>query len=411
MSVSSADTKHTTPQAFLAELAEVVTEIRADAVRRDRERRYAVEAIERLRGIGFWALTTPVEFGGLGFDHEVLVQAILAVSSADGSLGQIPQNHFSTVERLRLLPPSPQRTHFLTAVGAGAFFGNASAEPGERPPGEAETSLRARDGRWTLSGRKVYATGALLADLVHVLTRDERGTPTAVVVQRDTPGVVIHDNWDSFGQRTTASGSVQFDDVTIEPGQILPRLQGTRVTYRHSALNHIVHAAIDVGLAEGAFDQAVALARTVHAGRGANARAFRDDALGVATLGELKITTWLARRGVESAARQLARLTDDSDLAAVLDAFYEVVQAKVVGARAALEVTSKLFDVGGASSTKPALGLDRYWRDARTHTLHDAVRWKPYAVGRWLIDDQAADPWTLAHPLRDLSNIDQIGEE
>jgi alkylation response protein AidB-like acyl-CoA dehydrogenase len=106
----------------------------------------------------------------------------------------------------------------------------------------------------------------------------------------------------------------------------------------------------------------------------------------------------------------LARLTTDSALTAVMDAFYEVVQAKVVGARAALEVTSRLFDVGGASSTKPALGLDRYWRDARTHTLHDAVRWKPYAVGRWLIDDQVADPWTLAHPLRDFSTIDEIRE-
>lgn len=405
MTVSIAGTKPTTPQDFLDDLASVADEIRAGAPRRDRERRYAVEEIERLREIGFWALTTPVEFGGLGFDHEVLVQAIIAVSSADGSLGQIPQNHFSTVERLRLSAASSQRTHFLTTVGKGAFLGNASAEPGERPPGEAETTLRVRDGKLSLSGRKVYATGALLADFVFTLVRDEQGTPQAVIIPRDAPGLVIHDDWDSVGQRTTGSGTVEFNDVTVDESQVLAPLTAQRAIYRHSALNHVVHAAIDVGLSEGALNEAVALARAVHAGRGAGSRDFREDALGVSTLGELKITTWSARRAVESAARQLVELTRHSDVATVLDAFYEVLQAKVIGARAALVVTSAVFDIGGASSTKPALGLDRYWRDARTHTLHDAVRWKPYAVGRWLIDDQVADPWTLAHPLRDLSVI------
>ncbi|MFN3004289.1 acyl-CoA dehydrogenase family protein [Mycolicibacterium wolinskyi] len=404
MVATHTSTKTGTPEAFLDELSGAVDEIRAGAHDRDRNRRYAIDEIERLRGIGFWALTTPVEFGGLGFDQEVLTQAIIAVASADGSLGQIPQNHFSTVERLRL-SPSPQRRRFLTAIGSGAFFGNAAAEPGERPPGASETTVLQRNGTWTLSGRKVYSTGALLADLITVIARGDDGQPYTVVIPRTTPGVEIHDDWDSFGQRTTGSGTVEFHDVTVEATQILAPLPGTRAQYRHSGLNHVVHAAIDVGLAEGALQEAVTLARKVHAGRGAEHREFRDDAIGVAALGELRITTWTARRAVESAARQLAKLTDTSALSAVVEAFYEVAQAKVVAARAALAVTSALFDIGGASSTKPALGLDRYWRDARTHTLHDAVRWKPYAVGKWLIDESVADPWTLAHPLRPLAAL------
>lgn len=398
-------TKTSSPQSFLDELGAAVDDIRSGAHTRDRDRRYAIEEIDRLRSIGFWALTTPVEFGGLGFDQQVLVQAIIAVASADGSLGQIPQNHFSTVERLRLSPSSPQRTRYLSAVGARAFFGNAAAEPGERPPGEAETTVQQRNGSWTLSGRKVYSTGALLADLITVIARGDDDQPHTVVISRNTPGVVIHDDWDSFGQRTTGSGTVEFHDVTIEAAQILTPLPGTRAQYRHSGLNHVVHAAIDVGLAEGALREAVDLSRTVHAGRGAEHREFRADTIGVAELGELRITAWTARRAVESAARLLANLTEQSSLSTVVEAFYEVAQAKVVAARAALTVTSALFDIGGASSTKPALGLDRYWRDARTHTLHDAVRWKLYAVGRWLIDQSVADPWTLAHPLRPLSAV------
>lgn len=372
---------------------------------RDRDREYPIAEIERLRDIGFWALTTPAEFGGLGFDHEVLVQAVIAVSAADGSLGQIPQNHFSTVERLRLARPSAQRSQFLSAVGTGAFFGNAAAEPGERPPGAAETALTPSNGSWSLSGRKVYCTGSLFGDLITVIARGQDGTPATVVVSRDTPGVQVHDDWDSLGQRTTGSGTAEFDRVPVSAGDILAALPGTRAQYRHSALNHVIHAAIDVGLAEGALAEAVSLGRRVHAGRGSGAGEFRDDALGVAQLGDLHITVWTARRAVESAARKLARLTESSELTAVLDAFYEVGPAKVVAARAALTVSSVLFDIGGAASTKPALGLDRYWRDIRTHTLHDAVRWKPYALGRWLLDRQVADPWTLAHPLRELSTL------
>lgn len=408
MTTPQTRTRPVTPDRFLDQLAGVASEIASGATERDRQRRYPVDGVERLRDIRFWALTTPQQFGGLGFDQEVLVAAILTLAAADGSLGQIPQNHFSTIERLRLLPDSPQRNQVLAAVGSGAFLGNATAEPGDRPPGQAETTLRRdADGTLRLTGRKVYATGAILADLVSVKARDERGVSRDLVLPRKTPGLVVNDDWDAIGQRTTGSGSVEFHDVVVDPLQVLPALHDPRAVYRHSALNHIVHAAIDVGLAEGALREAVSLARVVHAGRGAPGREFRHDPLGVATLGELNITTWTARCAVETAARGLARLTDVSPLTAVLEVFYQVLQAKVVGARAALEVTSTLFDIGGSSATRPALGLDRYWRDARTHTQHDAVRWKPYALGRWLIDDQVADPWTLAHPLRDLAGVDQ----
>ena len=80
--------------------------------------------------------------------------------------------------------------------------------------------------------------------------------------------------------------------------------------------------------------------------------------------------------------------------------FYEVAAAKLTSTRAALAVTSALFEVGGTSSTRPGTGLDRYWRDARTHTLHDAARWKPHSVGRWLVARDVADPWSIGHPLR-----------
>lgn len=392
--------------AFLDDLAQVVEEVRAGASRRDRERDYARVEIERLREIGFWKITVPVEHGGLGFDQETVIQAILLLAAADGSLGQLPQNHFMSVERVRLGTTGAQRDHWLRRLGGGSFLGNASAEPGERPPGEAETALTGRPGDWRLTGRKVYSTGALLADYIAVQVRGPHGEQRTALVAAGDPGVTVHDDWQSLGQRTTASGVSEYDDVRVDDLAVIEHTSDPVATYRISALGQLVHAAIDAGIAEGALAETITLAQRVHGGRGSGARQFADDTLGVALLGELRLATLGSRRLVESAARRLAALHESSSLAEVADVFYEVAAAKLASTRASLEVTAALFEVGGSSSTRPELGHDRYWRDARTHTLHDAARWKPYSLGRWLVHGDLADPWSIAHPFRPLDELE-----
>ncbi|MBD1586274.1 acyl-CoA dehydrogenase [Pseudomonas sp. C2L12B] len=391
--------------AFIGELKALCATIAKGAAERDQQRQYPLQAIAALRALGFWRLNVPVEYGGLGFDQQVLVQALALLAAADGSLGQIPQNHFNAVERLRLAGTPAQREHYLGRVGAGDFFGNATAEPGESHPGQAQTALRREGEQWRLDGHKVYATGALLANHISVQALDAAGQVVSVIVDRQHPGVEVIDDWDGLGQRTTASGSARFTAVPVQPLAIV-RLPGDpQVAYRIAAQSQLLHAAIDVGLAEAALEQAIALARQVHGGRGSGAAAFADDALGVSLLGELALETRAARRLTEAAGRLLALLSPASDLREVLEAYYEVAQAKILSTRAVLSVTSKLYDIGGTRAARQGNGLDRYWRDARTHTLHDAVRWKPHALGRWLLQEAVADPWSVAHPYRPLAEL------
>ena len=54
--------------------------------------------------------------------------------------------------------------------------------------------------------------------------------------------------------------------------------------------------------------------------------------------------------------------------------------------RFALEASEKLFELAGSSATRAAHNLDRHWRNARTHTLHDPVRWKYYALGNYYLN-------------------------
>jgi ABC-type taurine transport system ATPase subunit len=67
-------------------------------------------------------------------------------------------------------------------------------------------------------------------------------------------------------------------------------------------------------------------------------------------------------------------------------------EAKVLAHRAGLEISSQLFELTGARSTSERLGLDRFWRNVRVHTLHDPVDHKLRDLGRHALDGRFPDP-------------------
>ena len=65
-----------------------------------------------------------------------------------------------------------------------------------------------------------------------------------------------------------------------------------------------------------------------------------------------------------------------------LDAY----RAQIVVLDQALKTTNEIFEVGGSSALDRKFHLDRHWRNARTHTLHDPVRWKYFHIGNWALN-------------------------
>ena len=57
-----------------------------------------------------------------------------------------------------------------------------------------------------------------------------------------------------------------------------------------------------------------------------------------------------------------------------------------------LRVAGGVFEVTGSRATERRVGLDRFWRDVRTHTLHDPVAYKEREVGRWVLLDETPEP-------------------
>lgn len=365
------------------------------AADRDRDRCLPYAEVDELSRSGLLGITVPVHFGGAAVPMATLAEVFRALATADASLAQIPHSHFVFLEALRLAGTQDQQARFFAEALAGARFANAQTERGSHTVVQDATRLLRREtGGYLLDGEKFYSTGSQFADwlVVRAVLADAKPgqsgrLPRALAyIRRDTPGVTVTDDWDGMGQRTTASGTVRLDGVLVDEDDVVPYESIFAGPTTYGARAQVLHAALDVGIARGAIDagaQAVAKARPWFE---AGVDRAADDPLTAQRAGEVEITV----RGAEALVRAGAAAIDaaERDLTdeTTAHASVAVAVAKVAASRAALEAASALFELGGTRSALNALNLSRFWRDARTHTLHDPERWKVQHIGRWTLE-------------------------
>jgi SfnB family sulfur acquisition oxidoreductase len=371
----------------LAVAAELAAEFRTGAAERDAERRLPHAEVDRLSASGLLAVTVPAEHGGADVRQETLAEVFRLLATADPSLAQIPQSHFVYVNVLRRQGTAHQQKFFFGEVLAGRRFGNAQSEAGTRHVQDIRTRLEpSPDGGCLLTGVKHYSTGALFADWIPVLARAADDELHVAYVPRDAPGVQVVDDWDGMGQRTTASGTVHLDSVPVPADRVVPHHLTFRGPQLHGAVAQLLHTAIDAGIAAGALAEAAEFVRTKsRPWFESGVESAVDDPLVVQRFGELAVKVRAAEALLILAARAVdaarAELTDDS----AAEASIAVAAAKAFAADAAVEVAGALFEVAGTRSALDSLNLHRYWRDARTHTLHDPARWKIQHIGRYVL--------------------------
>lgn len=368
------------------------------AAERDAQRRLPEAELDELSASGLLGITVPARFGGADVSVAVLAEVFRALAVADGSLAQIPHSHFVFLDALRRCGTEEQQAFFFAEALAGRRFANAQSERGTRTIAEdASTLCRRAGGDYVLDGEKFYCTGALFAHwlVVRAVLVDEPALPGGVAagptlkglayLPRDTAGVRVDDDWDGMGQRTTASGTVRLDQVRVPADRVVPYSSIFEGPTTYGARAQVLHAALDVGIARGAVDAAVLAATKARPWFESGVDRAVEDPLVVQQAGELEITV----RGAEALLRDAAAAIDaaERDLTdeATATASVATAIAKVAGARAAVDAANQLFELGGTRSASAALNLSRYWRDARTHTLHDPGRWKVQHIGRWLL--------------------------
>jgi alkylation response protein AidB-like acyl-CoA dehydrogenase len=218
---------------------------------------------------------------------------------------------------------------------------------------------------------------------------DDDGVQHVAFIARDRQGVAVIDDGSGFGQRTTGSGSVVFDGAPVSEDDIVPFQSAFERPTTVGPFAQILHAAIDVGIARGAYEDALVFLREkARPWIDAGVDKASDDPLAINEVGRLAIRLHAAEALLDRAGRVLDAATAEPSAESVAAASIAVAEARAITTEVSLLAGSKLIELGGSRASLAELGLDRHWRNARVHTLHDPVRWKYFAVGNYTLNDQ-----------------------
>ncbi|MGD9696289.1 MAG: SfnB family sulfur acquisition oxidoreductase [Thermoleophilia bacterium] len=363
------------------------------AAERDRAGAVPREALALLDRSGLIGITVPPRYGGAGVRPAVLAEVLRLIAAADPAIAQIPQGHFLVVDVLRVHGSERQRRRWFADILDGGRFASALAERGAHHAQDLRTTVGERDGRVLLSGRKYYCTGALTARALAVSARDRDGRLTLALVPATAPGITLDEDWSTMGQRATVSGGATLDDVIVDRDDLIDYAAAFEAPQQLGARAQLVHTAIEVGIAGGALRDARDFVRT-------RARPFFEAVLGGwgdtagedphATLrfGRLATRVRAAEQLLRWAAEELEQVgLVPADAEAAARGSLAVAQAKAFGSEVAVEVSSELFALAGASATDERYALSRHWRNSRTHSVHDPVDWKYHHLGAYLLND------------------------
>ncbi|WP_420997129.1 acyl-CoA dehydrogenase family protein [Cupriavidus sp. 30B13] len=366
-----------------------------DAVARDKAGGRPTEQIRLLKESGLLSAGIPAAYGGGGAPWLSLLRVVREFARTDGSLAHLFGYHHLPVHTVRARGTPAQQARLLGTAAAQQWLwsnsGNALSKTSgaQRAPGG--------DG-WLLSGFRPFSSGTHVADVIQVAWENELGQRLTGVVPADRAGIRIENDWDGIGQRQTGSGTVTFDNVLVRDDELLGRPDDVLTPFASlvTLLQQSVLLNVFVGAAQGALDEGSAYTASqsrpwIHSG----VERHVDDPWVQRKYGELAIRTLAATELADQAARALDEiyahgpaLTPEQRGAAAV----EIAAANLYAGETGLAVSSEIFEVMGARSATNANGFDRFWRNVRTHTLHNPAEYKKRTVGTWLLTGEFPAP-------------------
>jgi alkylation response protein AidB-like acyl-CoA dehydrogenase len=372
--------------------------LRATAAARDRAGVLPVEEVGWLKSAELLGIFVPREFGGGGASWTDVTAVVQRIAEADASLAHVLLYHyFGSLAGIR------GENGFVGAdrarrIAEHQLLHGTVAQAAYPPLVIATQTL---DG-FRLNGSKAFTTGAALGDVLltwvefdegtHLGGVDVSGQLGTVHIEKGTPGLSFDDDWDNLGQRRTASGTTRFANVLVPTADVIGYGIADSVTpdqldvlYMYSGF-----AAIFTGIAIGALAESGNYIRSKSRPwvESTHASAGRDPLL-LERYGELWIKaqsavtlTDRAVAAVDAARGKGAELTwAERGVAVTL-----VNAARAHASDVALEVSSRVFEIAGARASALEHGLDRFWRDARTLSLHDPLRNKLVQIGDYALN-------------------------
>ncbi|MET0386118.1 MAG: acyl-CoA dehydrogenase family protein [Polyangiales bacterium] len=387
------DRAHTS--AAISEQTErVALELAKTAVARDE--RGGTPKAERalLRESGLLNLAIPRELGGHGASWPEIFHVVRRFAQVDGSVAHVFGFQHLLLATLRLFADASQwRPWFSETAEKRWFWGNALN------PLDPRTTLTWRGDEGIIHGDKSFCSGALDSDMLVVSAIDQTTGKLAIAaIPTSRAGIQLREDWDNMGQRQTDSGSAHFEQVHVGRHELLtsPGPLGSTFASLRPCIAQLVLANIYVGIGQGAFQTAREYTReSTKAWFTSGVSRPSEDPYVLRTFGELFSELEAARALTDEAGRALERAWqrgDDLTPEERGDAAVAIALAKVQSTRAGLETASRMFEVMGARATTAKARHDRFWRNLRTHTLHDPVDYKLRDLGAFALVGQPPTP-------------------
>ena len=242
-------------------------EVKPVAEELDREKRFPYEIVEKLGGLGLMGMPYPQEYGGGGADnlsYAIAVEELTRVDSsvaitvaAHTSLGTWPVYAFGTDDQKKELLPD------LCSGRKLAAFGLTEPEAGS-DAGNVRTTAKLEDGEWVIDGAKQFITnaGTDISGHVAITARTGDGEISNIIVPNGTPGYEQGEPYRKMGWNASDTRPLTFDGARVPEDNLLgPRGEGFKQFLQTLDGGRIGVAAMGVGLAQGALDEALAYAK------------------------------------------------------------------------------------------------------------------------------------------------------
>lgn len=356
--------------------------------KRDQNRILPIEQIHQFSQKGLGGIRIPKQYGGAFVSNKTLAHVFRILTKADANVGQIPQNQFGLLNFINITGSDAQKQFIYAEILAGKRIANGGPEKNSRDTKAIQTTLRLENGQYFLNGEKFYSTGTSFADWLAIRALHPEGYTVLAIVDRHAKGVEVINDWNGFGQRTTASGTVKLNNVEVDPALFFDERIIADTPNVRGAYSQLLQVAIDVGIAEAAFDDSLSSIRKARPIIDAGVEKASEEHYTLQEVGKLNILLDAAILLLDDAAEYLDKLDQLTEISAeqAARASILVAEAKIYANDAALHISEKLLELGGSRASLSQHNLDQHWRNARVHTLHDPVRWKFHAIGDYYLN-------------------------
>lgn len=238
----------------------------------DEEQYFPVEVMKKLGGLGLMGVLVPQEYGGSGFGYEEYVTAILELAKVDPSIGLSMAAHNSLCTgHILQFANDEQKKRWLPKLATAEWIGAwGLTEPNTGSDAGNMKTTAVQDGDyWVINGAKNWITHGISRDIAVVIVRtgetgDSHGM-TAFVVENGTEGFKGGRKENKLGMRLSETAEMIFEDCRVHKDNMLGNVgEGFIQAMKVLDGGRISIAALSLGIAEGAYEAALAYSKERH---------------------------------------------------------------------------------------------------------------------------------------------------